>query len=430
MCARRRTDCRDDIHGTGRRFPATLAGFEATRTELNATARVLIEHLQRLRDWRRLPAEVRARYGRDRNRRLNEDPGIPTSVAATVGWLCRAQDESSTSDGGVARHYSIIDGWGASYPETTGYIIPTLLDYAKSTGQSDVADAARRMLDWLVAIQLQDGAFQGGTITDRPVAPTTFNTGQILMGLSHGSTEFGEPYTTAMHRAASWLAECQDQDGCWRKNQSPFARAGDKTYETHTAWGLLEASRASGNASYGEAALRNIHWALGKQSPNGWFADCCLTDPVLPLTHTLGYALRGIIEGYLYSQDKKLLQAACLSADGLLETVRRDGFIPGRLDKNWRAAVDWSCLTGSVQIAHCWLQLFSETGKQQYLDAARLVNQYVRRTVDFDEQAGTHGAIRGSFPIYGEYGQNQYLNWAAKFFVDANLLEESIVSTR
>ena len=39
-------------------------------------------------------------------------------------------------------------------------------------------------------------------------------------------------------------------------------------------------------------------WALTKQRVNGWFADCCLNDPTRPLTHTIGYALRGVIEGY------------------------------------------------------------------------------------------------------------------------------------
>lgn len=373
-----------------------------------------------------MPAEVRADYQRDRARVLNDDPGIAACVSAAAAWLCRAQQRSSTADGGVARHFSIVDSWGASYPETTGYIIPTLIDYEKASGHSEARVAARRMLDWLVEIQLPDGAFQGGTILDRPVAPTTFNTGQILMGLSAGSTEFGEPYTSAMHRAAKWLAECQDDDGCWRKNQSPFARAGDKTYETHTSWGLLEATRASGVESYAEAALRNIRWALGNQSASGWFADCCLTDPNLPLTHTLGYALRGVIEGYVHTRDKALLAAAELTADGLLTTVRPDGFIPGRLDRHWRGAVSWCCLTGSVQIAHCWLQLYQETGTEKYLDAARSVNRYVRRTVDIDTADDTRGAIRGSFPIFGTYGQNQYLNWAAKFFIDSNRLEHAI----
>jgi len=33
------------------------------------------------------------------------------------------------------------------------------------------------------------------------------------------------------------------------------------------------------------------------------------------------------------------------------------------------------------------------------------------------------GGIKGSHPIYGEYGKDQYLNWAAKFFADALMLE-------
>ena len=44
-----------------------------------------------------------------------------------------------------------------------------------------------------------------------------------------------------------------------------------------------------------------------------------------------------------------------------------------------------------------------------------------------DATDDTRGAIRGSFPIFGSYGQYQYLNWAAKFFVDANRLEYAIV---
>ena len=54
-------------------------------------------------------------------------------VRAAVQWLCRAQDVSG--DGGVARSYSLVynpffkrRGWTPSYPETTGYIIPTFFE--------------------------------------------------------------------------------------------------------------------------------------------------------------------------------------------------------------------------------------------------------------------------------------------------------------
>jgi hypothetical protein len=43
-----------------------------------------------------------------------------------------------------------------------------------------------------------------------------------------------------------------------------------------------------------------------------------------------------------------------------------------------------------------------------------------------DGSSDIRGAIKGSFPVYGRYGKYQYLNWAAKFLIDANLLEQSI----
>ena len=36
------------------------------------------------------------------------------------------------------------------------------------------------------------------------------------------------------------------------------------------------------------------------------------------------------------------------------------------------------------------------------------------------------GQVKGSFPVDGAYGRFQYLNWACKFTVDANLLERRV----
>jgi hypothetical protein len=78
------------------------------------------------------------------------------------------------------------------------------------------------------------------------------------------------------------------------------------------------------------------------------------------------------------SEDAKFLEAGRKTADGLLSRVREDGFLAGRFDRNWRPAVRWSCLTGSVQIAYCWLMLFESTGDPRYLAAAQKVNAFVR----------------------------------------------------
>ena len=382
--------------------------------------------------WHRwqLPAAAKDEARRDKRGLAAADPGIDRAVREAVAWLGRAQDNSTTADGGVARHYSLVDGWGPSYPETTGYIIPTIIEVGRETGDDALLQRARRMLDWLVAIQFDSGAFQGGIIGAEPVVPVVFNTGQILMGLAAGAKQFGEPYLASMIRAADWLVDVQDTDGCWRKYGSPFAAAGEKTYDAHVAWGLLEAARVAPERPYAKAALANLHWAVTKQTSNGWFKDCCLTHPQTPLTHTLGYALRGIVEGFRFSGEKVLLSAARRTADGLMSALRADGFLPGFLSAEWQPAAQWACLTGSVQVAHCWLTLYQFTGEERYKRAGESANRYVRRTQNVSGAPEVRGAIKGSFPVDGEYGTNQYLNWAAKFFIDANLLEKTLLEEK
>lgn len=374
----------------------------------------------------KLPKIAKQEIGSDRDGLPERDPGIDSVIEEGIAWLCRAQDHSPDRDGGVARHYSLVSGWGRSYPETTGYIIPTLLDWSHRTGNEEVRLRAKRMLDWFLRIQFPDGGFQGGVIGANPLVPVTFNTGQILLGLAAGVAEFGEPYRPAMRKAADWLRDTQDADGCWRKHPTPFAEFGEKAYETHVAWGLLEAARLEPERGYDPAALNNLRWAITKQQPNGWIADCCLNDPLRPLTHTLGYALRGIVEGYRYCNDESLLTAARKTADGLLIAVDADGRLPGRLDHQWRAADDSVCLTGSVQIAHSLFLLYQFTGESRYLETGSALNRFVRRTIKIAGLDETRGAVKGSFPVTGRYGRLEYLNWACKFMIDSHLLEQDL----
>ena len=389
--------------------------------------------VQSLIDWGLRPPLARAESRLDARGLPTSDAGPEAAIAAHVEWLAVAQDESPTQDGGVARHFSLLDGWGPSYPETTGYIVPTLLACSRRYGDIALEQRAARMLDWLVSIQLEDGAFQGGMVNQEPVVPVTFNTGQILLGLAAGAEHFEAPaYVHAMTRAADWLTHTQDDDGAWRSHPSPFAGPGDKVYDTHVAWGLLEAARVSGNQDWATAAFANLDWALTFQRPNGWFASCCLNDPARPLTHTIGYVLRGIIEGHAYGGDPKYLVAVRKSADALVAVQRDDGALPGRLAEDWSPAAEWTCLTGNVQISAVWMKLAAFTALtsgnegehgEVYLAAARRSNRMVRRTLRFEAPPGIAGGVKGSFPVGGEYGRFQFLNWAAKFAIDAYLMQ-------
>jgi hypothetical protein len=228
-----------------------------------------------------------------------------------------------------------------------------------------------------------------------------------------------------MRRAAIWLCETQHPDGAWRQNPSPFTRHDDKAYETHVAWGLLEAARVARDERFAESGLANVRWALTLQQGNGWFSRCCLDDPTRPLTHTIGYVLRGVVEAYRFSNDSSFLSSSTRCADGLLGALQHSGALPGRLDREWRGVPTWSCLTGSAQIAHCWLLLHQITGEAKYRDAAAAALAYVRRTVRLDGPPGIRGGVKGAFPVNGGYCWWEYPNWAAKFLLDATLLQDS-----
>jgi hypothetical protein len=363
-----------------------------------------------------------------------DNRGTVDALAEAIAWICRAQD--AFDDGGVARSFSLAyhpyfrrRGWIPSYPETTGYIIPTMFDYAALTGRQDLFARAVRMADWESDVQMPNGAVKGGTI-DEPSTPAVFNTGQVLFGWvrAHHETK-RERYLASAVRAGDFLKSVQDPDGAWRKSLSRYASESMAwyTYNTRTAWGMVVLAEASGEESYRQAAVRNVEFALGEQQPNGWFRNNCLHDPERPLLHTIAYSLRGILEIGIATRNARFIAAVRQAADALLARQRRDGSLAGRFDAEWRPAVAWSCLTGNSQMGLVWGRLFEATGDGKYREGLSKANRYMRAVQwQGTGNPGLDGGISGSFPFHGAYGRFEVLNWAVKFFADALMLESSI----
>jgi hypothetical protein len=350
-------------------------------------------------------------------------------LAAAMAWLVRAQD--ATADNGVSRSYTLRympsqsrRGWLNSYPETTGYIIPTFFDYAALAGDPGFRDRAVRMAEWEAGIQMESGAVQGGVI-GFPPTPAIFNTGQVLFGWARALRETGNSdFAAACRRAADFLVGAQDEDGAWRRHGSRYARAGVNLYDARSAWGLLEAWGATGEERFRSAARRNLDYVVGRQHANGWFPDCCLDDNERPLLHTIAYTMEGLLESGLLLREPRYVEAARRAADALLPLLRPDGSLAGRFDASWRPAAGWSCLTGDAQTGIVWLRLHQHTGDARYAEAAGVLLRFVASTQDLvAADPGVRGGIKGSHPIWGGYAAYEYLNWAAKFFADALILQ-------
>ncbi len=351
---------------------------------------------------------------------------IERHLDAAAQWLLRAQ--AATPDDGVAHCYDVRQRrWHASYPETTGYIIPTLYDYAQHYGRPEYAEAARRMALWEREVQLPDGGVRAGCIDAEVVAPTIFNTGQVLFGWARAYRETGdERLRDSLARAADWLADAQDADGAWRRFPSPFTTTRLATYNTRSAFGLVRAFEVLGGERYLAAASVNCAWALHNAAPNGWLPGNSLTamGDDSALTHTIAYSIRGLLEVGVAAGKPEYIEHAVRMARAVADLQRSDGSLPAFVKPDWTPLTRWSCVTGNAQMALNWQRLMRITDDAAWFEPARRANRFNMAIQDLDSaDAAVRGGIKGSHPIDGGYMRYRYPNWAAKFFMDALMLE-------
>ena len=348
-------------------------------------------------------------------------------LEAAIAWIKRAQDSSDM--GGVAWGYRARRpvrsdaplGWVAPYPETTGYLIPTMMRYADLTGDEDCLRRAGRMTSWELSIQLEDGGFPGGILGEQPVASSTFVTGQVLFGLLAAYDRHpSKAIRLGAVRAGDFLLDCLDETGRFAKGYSRFCEPGPKAYEVRTGLALAELGETLEEERFQAAASRIADYTLSVQEKNGWFRENDLDHNEMPLTHTIGYVMEG-----LCGLGARLKRGECITAaqrmlDAIVPLIQPNGFLAGRWRSDWTPAVDWACLTGSAQIAGVLLGMHERTQKQEYLEAARKLLGFVCFTQDLLSGAvELDGGIHGSYPFHGEYGQWCVLNGATKFFCDA-----------
>ncbi len=371
-------------------------------------------------------------------RRKNNVQDNKFHIQEALDWIKRAQD--ATPDNGVSRGYSVgwnphfqSKGWQASYPETTGYIIPTFIDCGKYFNDEELIDRAIKMAEWEIDVQMENGAVIGGVINESEPTPSVFCTGMVIFGLVRAFQETqNASFLNAAEKAASYLLAVQNKDGVFIESKHyKYANKISTTYHTRVAWALIVLGKLINDENYIKSGIKNIEYRLKFQGKNGWFRDNCLYDPENPLVHTVCYALRGILEAGFLLNDDRYITAVRVAADHILLKIDDEGYLGGRLNKNWQSSVKYCCLTGNAQLAIILLKLFQYTNQNEYLTGARKLITFLKTsqnctTSDYD----IRGGIKGSYPFNGPYGRFQILNWATKFFIDAMLLEERIKDTQ
>jgi len=352
------------------------------------------------------------------------------SARSVLEWLLRAQQ--ATPDDGVAEGYHVTTRkWSPSYPETTGYIICSVLRAARAKilPREVLQSAAMKMGTWLLTTQFKKGGFPGGNIGVTDPSPTVFNTGQILLGLTD-LVEFDLDRAKEFHesaaRAARWLIESQD-DGYWTRGISKLTSEPVHAYNIRSAWALARFGKITGNNKAVQAGVRNAEWLIRLQDEEGWFPMMNFDVGAAPLTHTVAYTIRGLLELGLLCEREDFIKAATDAARKMKQLQDQStGAIPGKVDRPYRSAANWTTATGNSQMAIIWFRIAGISGDQGWESAAKKANQFNRsiQEIDFESRnPGRRGALRGSFPGHKGYGRFLYMNWTQKFHLDA-LLEE------
>ena len=338
----------------------------------------------------------------------------PNALDAAIGWLVSTHEV--TGRRGCSKGIHLLKGWMPAFPETTGYIIGTLLTYARRSGRRDLIRHAVEMGDWELEVQGPDGGVMAGLI-DGGQGPVAFNTGMVMHGYLDLHEEVGgDEYLEGAARAADFLIANQSGDGAWR---GPTAYLGiPTTYHSRVAWALARLGTATRSQDAIDAAVRHLDWCLEQQDETGWFANCAFRHGGVPNTHSIAYTLRGLLETGLLLGDQRYVAAVTLASEHLMRKLEVLGTLPASLDRNWVPASRYVCLTGLVQLGDVWLKLARATDDDRFLNAGlRAVSQASTRQ---ELRPGpAYGALPGSFPIVGRYAPLQYPNWATKFLADA-----------
>jgi hypothetical protein len=342
-------------------------------------------------------------------------------------WILDAQ----RPDGGIAAYYSLLTGYSQSYPEVTGYIVPTLYDFVRTAGDAEehkgAVTAAERATHWLLTLQSSTGSFPGGLQAVAPL-PSVFNTGQILHGLVRAAAETDRPeITEAAVLAADWLIEMQQADGSW---SGPVAYQNTAhTYYSMVAWALAELSAHADDRAdqhYRQAAEKNLNWVLPHFRKSGWVDGINLRGHPNYL-HFIAYVLQGVLECAILVRRNDAIEMVAKSAWVLLRKFETNKYLAGAYSPDFKDGLRFTCLTGNAQMSCVWLRLYEVTGDPRYLNAALKMNEMLKQLVPARGRCGLAGGVSGSHPVWGRYQPFRYISWGCKFLVDALLLERRLL---
>lgn len=275
-------------------------------------------------------------------------------------------------------------GLRRSYPEVTGYYIPTLIKWGYK-------DLAIQYAKYLVSIQKEDGSWYD----TENAAPYVFDSAQILKGLL-AVRDLYPAVDASIQKGCEWIISNVQESGrlttpdtsCWGEG-----RACSELIHLYCLSPLIEAGKRYQKDSYIEIAQK----VLAYYKTNHYEKIMNFTF----LSHFYAYVMEALLDlGEDAMVREAMAKVACLQEE--------NGMVPAYCD------VHWVCSTGLFQFALVWFRLggeWREAGEKAFEYACKLQNP--------------SGGWYGSYPTdqslteNNDYFPNSEISWAVKYYLDA-----------
>ncbi|MCB0529497.1 MAG: hypothetical protein KDC65_13525 [Saprospiraceae bacterium] len=338
---------------------------------------------------------------------------------AALIWLRHCW--GATDGKGFSHSYSPFSGWSKAYPETSGYLIDTLFDYARLRSERSLTQLALQCTDWLVSVQFPNGAYPALLAGNKK--PSVFNTAMILLGLTRAFEENDDiskrsVLLSSLQHAVTWLINQLEPDGSWKKHA--YVEGFTPNYYAYAVWAMLRANSVLNNPDIEERMRQAIGYYANGILGNGAVSDAGFFPGKPAFTHTMGYTFNGFLESAVLLSDENLIEKKILTGEKFIAIMCANRYrTAGRYDAQWRGDYSFLCLTGNCQLSVFCSRLWEITGREEFRQTAReLLNEVVK----YQKLSGpkcVRGALPGSYPFWGPYMRFRYPNWGVKFFLDA-----------
>lgn len=292
-------------------------------------------------------------------------------------------EKYTVPDGGIVNNSNLPE----SYPEVTGYYIPTLIKWG-------FLETALSYAKWLCSIQRGDGAWYD----TEGKAPYVFDTAQILKGLLKVRDRV-EGADEAIRKGCDWILTNIEESGrLTTPSKGEWGEAGicSELIHLYCLSPLYEAADVYGETKYRDAAEKVADYYIiehDEEIRNFGF-----------LSHFYAYVMEALCD----IGREELARESMKQMERLLD---EKGYVPAYRD------VNWVCSTGMFQLAIVWFKLGDlERGSKALTYAAKLQNE--------------SGGWYGSYPVtdapkatdrkeYPDYFADAEISWAVKYFLDA-----------